>query len=470
MEELFLSVLNLSITGSYVILVVLLFRFLLRKAPKKYMYVLWATVGFRLCCGATFSSVFSIFNLGLFDMDKALNQSGALTFIPKDIGYALEPEITTGISYVNSIVSGFLPGGTPQNSANPMQIWIFVGTVFWCAGVVTMIISGGIRSLRLKRKLMSAIQMEGNIWQSDAVASPFIFGVIRPKIYIPFGLDETVLHYVLAHERQHFRRGDYIIKCFAFLLLTVHWFNPLCWLAFRLLTRDMEMACDEAVMNQSGSVKKDYSTALLSANGGGRIWSANPVFFGESDMERRIRNILNWRKPGRLVSIVAAVTCVTVCIGCAANPGTPASQINDPEMDRDYIVDSVPYLSTLSSYIPALDSTLRYRFTSEGLYEETVFENTTHTRMITLADCEEINWGEDWLRVPFTKEQWEEMFEFDFLIPSVAEKLDRDWEYRAIDSRNFLLRSPEDLYLVTVYSGPDEKTYIWSICHLILEQ
>lgn len=470
MEDLFLSVLNLSITGSYVILAVLLFRFVLRRAPKKYVYALWSVAGFRLCCGVSFSSAFSIFNLGFFDMDKALTRTGTLTFIPKDIGLASDPEITTGLSYVNSIVSDFLPDATYQYSANPLQIRIFAGMVIWCAGMAVMVLSGVIRSLRLKRRLTSAIRMEGNIWQSDAVTSPFIFGVVRPKIYIPFGLDDKVLHYVLAHEEHHLRRRDHLIKCFAFALLTIHWFNPLCWLAFRLLNRDMEMACDEAVLNRSDTEKKDYGSALLSASGTGRVWTANPVFFGESDMGRRIRNILNWHNPGRWVSAVAVIICLCVCIGCAANPGTTASQIDDPEMDRDYVVDSVPYLSTLSSYIPALDSTLRYRFTSEGLYEEAVFENTTHTRMITLADCEEINWAEDWIRVPFTKKQWQEMFEFDFLIPSVAEELDTDWEYRAIDSANFLLRSPEDLYLVTVYTGADEKTYIWCICHLILEQ
>ncbi len=471
MDDLFLSVLNLSITGSYVILAVLLFRLILRKAPKKFAYALWAVAGFRLCCGLSFSSALSIFNLGLFDMDKALANPGTLTFIPADIGLAAKPEITMGFSYLNSALSGFLPEATPQYSVNPLQVWIHIGALLWFTGMVVIVLWGGFQSFRLKRRLASAIRLEGNIWQSEAAASPFIFGILCPKIYIPFNLEEGTLACVLGHERHHLKRGDHLIKCFAFLLLAVHWFNPLCWLAFRLMTRDMEMSCDEAVLSRGATDGKGYSTALLSAAGAGKMDAVNPVFFGESDIKRRIRNILSWRAPGLRSRVLAALVCVIVCIGCAANPVTAEPLIQLPEMNTDYIVDAVCYMSPSSSFYPGTGSTVRYRFTPEGVYEEIEKDYNTYSHTITAAGQEnaEIDWIENWTAVPFTQEQWRNMFEFGFLNPPAADELTPECEYHAVDENHFLLRYPENLYFVTIYPGPDGKMYIWSIYHLALE-
>ena len=320
MEALFLKVLNMSLTANWVILAVLVLRLLLKKAPRKYSYLLWAVVGFRLCCPVSFRSPVSL--LSLFDFQSAgVTASGAMEYVPDNIGLMQTPAVDTGISSLSGAVNALLPAPEGLASVNPMQIVLFVGSVLWCAGMAAMAVYAVVSVLRLRYRLRSAIRLEEGVWQSGVVSSPFILGLVRPRIYLPFGLAEEELDCVLAHERCHLRRRDHLVRAFAFLLLTVHWFNPVVWLAFRLMVRDMEMSCDEKVLAQRQGGRKAYGNTLLSFAAGRKFPGPCPLAFGENDAEKRIRNVINWKKPSLRAGVAAAVVCAAAILLCAANPG-----------------------------------------------------------------------------------------------------------------------------------------------------
>ena len=190
MEALFLKILNMSITASYVILAILLLRLLLSKAPKKYSYILWSAAAFRLCCPISFQSIISLFNLKIFHM-PALSGSpvSELKYIPENIGSMAQPTITTGISPANTLINKLLPEATPMYSVNPMQLLILEGMALWFIGMTVLLLYSIVSFIRLRLRMDHAVLLAGNVYQSDRVRSPFILGLVRPKIYIPFGLD-----------------------------------------------------------------------------------------------------------------------------------------------------------------------------------------------------------------------------------------------------------------------------------------
>lgn len=319
MEALLLKILNMSITANYVILVVMAMRFFLARAPKRFSYMLWSVVGFRFICPISFSSLISVLNI--LDLSKAQTSDAALNYIPGDIGYMTNPTVNTGITQVNSLISGTLPASASMASVNPLQVWIIVATLLWCAGSAALLIYAVISYAKLKGRVATAILLEGNIYQSDQIRSPFILGLLRPKVYIPFGMGGKENDYILRHEAYHIRRRDYIVKPLAFLILVIHWFNPLVWLAFALMTRDMEMSCDEAVLSTSDAgTAREYSISLLSLATNRRFPYASPLSFGESSVKKRVRNVLKYKRPGFWATMVAAILCVTVIAACGANP------------------------------------------------------------------------------------------------------------------------------------------------------
>lgn len=319
MKSLFLSVVNMSITGSYVILFILLARLLLKKAPKKYSYALWAAAAFRLCCPVTFRARFSLFSLKPFEMSAAQPPSGGLTYLPPDIGAQPVPQIATGIPAANAVINPVIMDGTLHRAT--MAELQTAGTLLWLAGILALLLWAGYSALRLHRSLGTATRLEEGIWQSEQVRSPFILGLRHPKIYIPYGLDDTTLQYVLEHERYHLRHRDHLVRAFGYGLLTLHWFNPLCWLAFHLMSRDMELRCDEAVL-AGDTDRADYSTVLLSFAANRRMPLPSPLAFGETGVRQRIKNALRWRKPPRWALIAAALACVLILAVCAADPRT----------------------------------------------------------------------------------------------------------------------------------------------------
>ena len=447
MEAIFLKVLNMSITASYVILAVLLLRLALRRAPRKYSYALWAVVGFRLCCPISFSSFLSLFNLGLFDFEKAQNVPGQLSYIPADIAIQRQPEVTVGIPFANALINDSLPVSAMGDGANPLQVWQFVGTVLWCAGMAIILLYSILCDIRLRLRLRSAMRLEGNIWQNDTVVSPFIHGVLKPRIYIPFGLTEVQRQCVLQHERCHLKRFDHVAKLAAFLLLMLHWFNPLVWLAFFLFSRDMEMSCDEAVLRHSTN-STDYSETLLSIAGGHRFSLTSPLAFGETDVKRRIVNALRWKKPGRIVTLICILLCLIAVVICAANPvsgsqnETSRLSYNEEELGFQfgisYVTDECTYMSPLSS-VAAIngDSGRRYYFLEDSFVIE--YKKSGSREVIN---------GVKW--------EWEDISD------------SRD-QRLIINDRYYLLRNEQGLYIVTHYVERNGKDMIWDTYHLTPE-
>ncbi|WP_273226005.1 M56 family metallopeptidase [Geosporobacter ferrireducens] len=310
MGELFLSVLNMSLTASYVILFVILVRLLLSKAPKVISYALWVVVAFRLIIPFSFESMFSL-----------LPRSANIVPIPHDIIYQQIPQINSGIEVVDSFVSKSLPAPTIGASVNPLQIYTEIGAYIWILGIMVLLIYSVVSVLQLKRQLKSAQLIEQNIFEAKNLKTPFVLGLIRPKIYLPLGLNVEERGYILLHEQTHIHRKDHITKVLAFLILSIHWFNPLVWIAFMLMSTDMELSCDERVLKEMNEdIKKPYASSLLSLATGRHILNGSPLAFGEGNVKGRIKNVLNYRKPRFWVVVATVISVVAVSIGLVANP------------------------------------------------------------------------------------------------------------------------------------------------------
>lgn len=307
LEREFLQVINMSYIASIVIMFILVARLLLTKAPKKYSYILWAVALVRLIVPVSFESVLSLVPVNP-------------TLISNDILYDISPTINTGMSNIDQSISSSLPTADAVASVNPMQVWIFVGSLIWILGIAILIIYGMVSLIRMKDKLKNANCEKDNIYQSDNVTTPFVLGLIQPKIYLPAFLSESEKEYILLHEQTHIKRFDHIIRFISYLVLCIHWYNPLVWIAFWLSAKDMEMSCDEYVINQLGhSVKKDYSQSLLNLTTGRMKIGLMPLAFGEGDTKERIKNIINFKQP-KFYIIIALAILIFTSIGLLSNP------------------------------------------------------------------------------------------------------------------------------------------------------
>ena len=319
-SDIFTYILNMSITGSYIILAVLLARLLLKKVPKKISYLLWIAPFVRLVCPFTVRSALSLFNLRIFNSD--VYESTIHEYVPLSYDWDYTPEFATGITNAQSLIPSTFEAftGSPEYSANPLQIYLFIFACVWLLGILTMLTYAGITFIKTKKRLRTATKLEGNIFESENISSPFVIGIFRPKIYLPYGLSDKEKEYIILHEKTHIKNLDHIGKIFAFFVLTVHWFNPLCYLAFTLMSRDMEMACDEAVLKKNESIRKDYSTSLLSFAANKRLPSPSPLCFGESGVKQRIKNALSWKKPKTIVIALGLVILFVCTVAFISNP------------------------------------------------------------------------------------------------------------------------------------------------------
>ena len=312
MTEFFLKIVNMSISASWIVLAVLLLRLLLKKAPKWINVILWGIVGLRLVMPFTLESVFSLI-------------PSAETVNP-EIMMDKTPQINTGVPIINNAINpviseSFTPA--PMDSANPLQIWIPIFALVWVIGIVAMVLYTVISFLRVKRKIGTAVLLCDNIYQSESVVSPFVLGILRPKIYLPFNMNEQDMAQVIAHENAHISRKDHLWKPLGFLILTLHWFNPLMWLGYVLLCRDIELACDEKVVKTLNNEQKaDYSQALLACSVNRRIIAACPLAFGEVGVKKRIKSVLNYKKPAFWLVLTAIVLSVVVAVCFLTNPAS----------------------------------------------------------------------------------------------------------------------------------------------------
>ena len=306
----FLKLANMSISASWLVLAILVLRLVLKKAPRWVNVLLWGMVAVRLICP--------------FSIESALSLIPSTQTIPMNIEMAAKPAIDSGVEVVNSMVNPIIAGSftpNPAASAIPLQIWIPLAAVIWFFGMVLMFLYTAISYWRLNRRIDTAVLYRDNIFQSESVTSPFVLGIIKPKIYLPFHMNEQDLQHVVAHEQAHIRRKDHWWKPLGFLLLTIHWFNPLMWLAYVLLCRDIELACDEKVIQELGNKQRaDYTQALVACSVNRRMIAACPLAFGEVGVKERVKSVMNYKKPAFWIIILSVVACVGVAVCFLTNP------------------------------------------------------------------------------------------------------------------------------------------------------
>ena len=310
MNELFLKIINMSISASWLVLAVLILRFVLKKAPKWINVLLWGIVAIRLICPFFFESTLSLIP--------------SAETIPLNIGMDTTPTINSGISAINNAVNPIISqSNTPMAGAsiNPLQITIGIYEYIWIFGMIALALYTAISYWRLHRKVDTAVRYKDNIFQSENVSFPFVLGIIKPRIYLPFKMNGQYLEHVVAHEQAHICRKDHWWKPLGFLLLMIHWFNPLMWLAYVLLCRDIELACDEKVIKELGKEQRgDYTQALVACSVNCRMIAACPLAFGEVSVKERVKSVMNYKKPAFWVIIISVIVCVGVAVCFLTNP------------------------------------------------------------------------------------------------------------------------------------------------------
>lgn len=313
MSGIFLKLLNLSISASWLVLVVLALRLVLKRAPKWVNVLLWGMVALRLMLPFSIESALSLI-------------PSAETVSPEVVRFDPAPTITSGVELIDNAVNPSLSesfAAAPLASVNPLYVWTYLAGWVWLIGLAAMLLYALVSYLRLRRRVSASIPLRENIYVCDEVASPFILGILRPRIYLPSALDEAQRGSVLSHECAHLARHDHWWKPLGFALLAVYWFNPLLWIAYTLLCRDIELACDERVLRgmDAGQVK-DYSSALLACSVPRRMLAACPLAFGEVGVGARVKNALRYKKPAFWIVAASVAVCVVVAVCFLTNPRT----------------------------------------------------------------------------------------------------------------------------------------------------
>ena len=311
---LFSRVLNMSLTGSLVILAVLLVRVFLKRFPKIFSYALWAVILFRLLCPVSLSAPVSAMNWLAPEVEETSAMTSRLMYVPVQ-------------STPAPVSQASLPEMEEPETISPVaeKEWdltiLDVAMYLWALGAAGMLLRGLVQYLALRRRLAEAIELKENVFLSDQIETPFVLGIVRPRIYLPCQVLREERRYILAHERHHIRRGDHLIKLLAYFALCLHWFNPLVWVAFVQAGKDMEMSCDEAVIRQLGPrIRAEYASALLRLSTKRRNIAGSPLAFGEGDTKGRIINMANWKKPRLWASLICLIACVGVLVACGVNP------------------------------------------------------------------------------------------------------------------------------------------------------
>lgn len=322
MDEVFVKLFNMSMAAGWMILAVLLLRLLLRKAPHWMHCLLWGFVAVRLICPVSFQSV-----LSLIPRTETIHL--------EEVRYGEQPQIQSGVQVVDRVVSPVLEHAfTPDvsDSVNLFAVWMQVAAVIWLLVTAALLIYAFVKYVQLQRQVRFAARLSENVWQCDEIHVPFVFGIIRPRIYLPSGMDEASMDYVLAHERAHLKRFDHWWKPLGYVLLSVYWFHPLVWAAYVLFCRDMELACDEKVIRvYDMDEKKAYSAALLAMSMNRRQAMVCPLAFGEVGVKARVKSVLHYKKPAFWVLVTAAAACVAVAVCFLTDPKADAETADAAE-------------------------------------------------------------------------------------------------------------------------------------------
>ena len=331
MSEFFLRIVNMSISASWLILAVLLLRFLIKRAPKWITVLLWGVVAVRLICPVSIESVMSLVPSAETINPEILSETPA----PGDA------EIPVTDSGVNpDAYEDYSHVRVESTEPDSAQILVTALAGAWICGIIMMTVYAAVSYYHLKSKIKTAVLLRDNVFQSENVVSPFVLGVIKPKIYLPWGIDERDTVHVTAHEKAHIFRRDHIWKPIGFLILTFHWFNPLVWVGYILLCRDIELACDEKVIKNFNSEQKaDYSQALLNCSVNRRVITACPLAFGEVNVKERVRTVLNYKKPAFWIIIAAILVCAVVAI-CFLTDPQKTEKDEDPARTAETVAET----------------------------------------------------------------------------------------------------------------------------------
>jgi len=353
MESIFMRILDMSLLSSYCIVIVLLVRLLLRKSPKIFSYILWIAVFVRLAFPLMAESPVSLVpqSISTQSVVSWLSSEGSQTAknTPALTNDYSMPSFVSPADNKNPLVQ--TAAGTAQPAADNKSGSLaskgsstsaaFVLSIIWLTGMSALAAYNIGAYRHLTRQLKSAIRLEKNIFESSSISSPFVLGIFRPKIYLPAGLEDSDRTYILRHEQIHIRRGDYAVKVILFAITCVHWFNPLVWLSFALMSRDMEMSCDEKVIRDLGyDIRKNYSASLLSLATGRRLLHATPLAFGEGNIRSRIKNVLHCRKPALWIILGSAFIVMCVVAGLILNPLQAGSTGKTDEISTDSSVET----------------------------------------------------------------------------------------------------------------------------------
>ena len=370
MAGIFLKIVNMSISACWIVLAILLFRLVLKKAPKWINCVLWGIAGLRLVMPFSFESVFSL-----------VPSAETITKAPD----SPRPQINSGVTVIDNQINDYLKGNYFEGVTRPVGNFVDISTIFaiiWIVGIAALLIYTLISFLRLKRKIGTAVLLRDNIYQSEAVVSPFVLGVIKPKIYLPFNMNGQDMNHVIAHEQAHISRKDHLWKPLGFLILTLHWFNPMVWLGYILLCRDIELACDEKVVKELNNEQRaDYSEALLACSVNRRMIAACPLAFGEVGVKDRIKSVLNYKKPAFWVIVVAVIASLVTSICFLTNPITHLNDelsvfIDGQVAEHNYTESDNPVFVVLSHKILDVDKSLnKTTVYMWALYTEFSYEN-----------------------------------------------------------------------------------------------
>ena len=313
MAAVFLKLLNLSISASWLVLAVLVLRLVSKRSPKWMNVLLWGMVALRLMLPFSIESALSLI-------------PSAETLSPEVVRFDPAPTITSGVEFIDNAVNPSLSesfAAAPLASVNPLYVWTYLAGWVWLIGLGAMLLYALVSYLRLRRRVSVSLCVRENIYLCDAISSPFILGVVKPHIYLPSGLDEVQRQNVLSHEQAHLARRDHWWKPLGFALLAVYWFNPVLWLAYTLLCRDIELACDERVIRtMDESAVKTYSTVLLACSMPRKAVITSPLAFGEVGVKERVKNALHYKKPAFWVVAASVTVCIVVAVCFLTNPPT----------------------------------------------------------------------------------------------------------------------------------------------------
>lgn len=438
MAEIFQKALNMSIAAGWLILAVIALRLLLRRAPKRFRLLLWAVVGLRLALP--------------WSIESALSLIPSAQTLPEGIMLERAPVLDTGISALNGAINpGFTAAFTPELgvSANPLQVLLPIAAAFWMLGAAAMLLWALVSWLRLRKRVREAVRLEENVYEGE-IASPFVLGLFRPRIYLPFSLENGERELVLAHERAHITAGDHIIKPLGWLLLAAHWYNPLVWLAYALFCRDIELACDERVVRGlSLSDRADYSQALLDLSrprGGVR---ACPLAFGESSVKGRVKSVLSYKKPVFWLVLLAVVVCVGAAVCFLTDPKEEAEPVDDGD-------GGVVISARLEENFPA--QVLDYAFAcTEEMAEELSYLGLKSAELTDLSCCAEVEAPEGGTLLLFRLGARFELAEPESVAPAGGMVIEDGWLTRP--------DSGGDRFMLLLRDGDD-----WRFIGLVTEQ